>query len=130
MAFVSPADALAYVDRVDADVRRLADALNTQAPVLDPFVISWKKWRREWQAFWLLTKQSGAVWNTVAVFEETERREQQLVKWYSEARSKGWIVAGPSPVGPPGEAGVPALSSLLLVAALAAGAFVAWKVVR
>lgn len=127
---MSPADALAYVDRVDADVRRLADALNVKAPPLDPFVIAWKKWRREWQAFWLATKTSGAVWNTVAVFEETERREAQLSKWYSEASSKGWAAAGPSPAGPPGESGVPALSSLLLVGALAAGAFVAWKVTR
>lgn len=128
MSFVAPSDALAYLARVDADVWRLSRAVNDRAPALDPWVLGWKRWRTEWMAFNVAAAASGATWNTVAVFEEIERRELQLKGWYAEARAKGWAPVGPGPVGPPGESG--AALPWLLLAAVGVGAVVVWKVTR
>ena len=107
MGFVSPSDAVAYVERVDADVWRLSRAVNDKAPPLDPWVIEWKRWRTAWVA-WRLGALPRVFWSTATVMDECEAREAQLAELYEAARERGWAPSGasPKPETSPGKGGV------------------------
>lgn len=103
--FVTPEDAKRYLNEVDAGYSQLDTAI--QSSVLPPldFKASWGIQLASWKTFYGSAMATVGWLNTVAVMQQTDRFQNQLIEWRKSFASIGGTPPGPNPL-PPGQ-GVP-----------------------
>ena len=147
---ITPQMTLDLMDQVDAsakgldhDIAAWSDKLVGPPPPLtdpeglakwagkvDPFVVQWKEWFAKWRTFYESNVGGPLAWldrGTVGTYQQVESYREQLLGWRDKAVSKGITVTAPAPPPPGGTDGFP-WKTVILVAALGGGAYVAYRV--
>lgn len=104
---ISPDDAIALMDRINADVDVLWQDIDSAPPALgefrsrfDTWRMSWKLWRTKNSDWWAL------FWSAPRVQEELEKWEKNLGAWREEFKRQGGNAISPAPP-PPGPLAIP-----------------------
>jgi hypothetical protein len=124
--FVTPDNARAYIDEVDAGYRRLDTAIASSSTAPPDFKTSWGIQLATWTAFALSGKASVGWLNTTAVMDQTDRFNEQLKNWFTGFQAVGGTPPGPPPTTPgqgvPGTTNTAADMTKLVTAVAIAGA--------
>lgn len=97
--FVTPADAKAYIDEIDAKYVRINGTI-TRSNVSPDFKISWGIQFTNWKVF-AGTSRAGVGWlDTKAVMDQTDRYGAELTNWRGAFLQAGGTDEGPAPIAP------------------------------
>jgi len=107
--FVTPTDALNYIQEVDTGFNRL-DASITRSTVSDSFKTAWAAELGAWRVFAAAARASVGWLNSKAVMDQTDKWSADLKNWDQNFQAQGGKDIGPAPM-PPGQ-GIPSGSGV------------------
>lgn len=129
--FVTPTDAINYINETDAQWARLDNA-SKAANIDATFRHSWELDLAQWRVFRDLNLKDVGWLNTKAVMEQTDRWVEKAKGWDSAFQKAG--VKGAGPVVPPPGQGTPPDSNpftpYLIGGGVALGAIIALSILR
>ena len=139
--FFFPGDLKADADTLDAQIMTLDDSTTANPLIAGDWLDSWLAWMNGWKRFWV---DVGFFSITNGTRDQLISYESQFAAWYQQAQQQGASTPGPL-IEPSDGTGatfgkhaakqledlpLPSLTSIIIIAALLLGLFIASKVVK